>query len=145
MISLAGAEIGYLAEIHPTLAAKLDLKATYVFELDAAALLAAPKVEVAYHTIPRFPAMTRDIALLVNKEVSQAALENEIKTQAGKLLTDIQLFDIFEGAKLGADKKSMAYTLTFLDPERTLTDEEVAKANQAIVSALETKFDATVR
>ncbi|KGL40872.1 phenylalanine--tRNA ligase subunit beta [Listeria newyorkensis] len=144
-ISLAGEELGYLAQIHPSLAAELDLKETYVFELDAAKLLAAPKKAVAYHTIPRFPSMTRDIALLVNKEVSQAALENEIKAQAGKLLTNIQLFDIFEGEKLGADKKSMAYTLTFLDPERTLTDEEVTKANQAIVTALETKFDAVVR
>ncbi|MBC6309388.1 phenylalanine--tRNA ligase subunit beta [Listeria sp. FSL L7-1582] len=144
-ISLAGEKIGYLAQIHPSLAAELDLKETYVFELDATKLLAAPKKAVAYHTIPRFPSMTRDIALLVNKEVSQAALENEIKAQAGKLLTNIQLFDIFEGEKLGADKKSMAYTLTFLDPERTLTDEEVTKANQAIVTALETKFDAVIR
>ncbi|EUJ32337.1 phenylalanyl-tRNA ligase subunit beta [Listeria cornellensis FSL F6-0969] len=144
-ISLAGEEIGYLAQIHPSLAAELDLKETYVFELGATQLLAAPKKAVAYHTIPRFPSMTRDIALLVSKEVSQAALENEIKAQAGKLLTNIQLFDIFEGEKLGADKKSMAYTLTFLDPERTLTDEEVTKANQAIVTALETKFDAVIR
>ncbi|EUJ24681.1 phenylalanyl-tRNA ligase subunit beta [Listeria grandensis FSL F6-0971] len=144
-IWLAGEEIGYLAQVHPSLADELDLKETYVFELDATRILASPKETVVYHTIPRFPSMTRDIALLVNKEVSQAALENEIKTQAGKLLTNIQLFDIFEGEKLGADKKSMAYTLTFLDPERTLTDEEVTKANQAIVTALETKFDAVIR
>ncbi|MBC6314746.1 phenylalanine--tRNA ligase subunit beta [Listeria grandensis] len=144
-IWLAGEEIGYLAQVHPSLADELDLKETYVFELDATRILAAPKETVVYHTIPRFPSMTRDIALLVNKEVSQAALENEIKTQAGKLLTNIQLFDIFEGEKLGADKKSMAYTLTFLDPERTLTDEEVTKANQAIVTALETKFDVVIR
>ncbi|MBC2369487.1 phenylalanine--tRNA ligase subunit beta [Listeria booriae] len=144
-IWLAGKEIGYVAQVHPSLAAELDLKETYVFELSAAELLVAPKTAVTYHTIPRYPAMTRDIALLVNKEVSQAALENEIKSQAGKLLHNIQLFDIFEGEKLGADKKSMAYTLTFLDPERTLTDEEVTKANQAIVSALESKFDAVIR
>ncbi|EUJ35729.1 phenylalanine--tRNA ligase subunit beta [Brochothrix thermosphacta] len=136
-IYLGTEEVGYLGQLHPSEAARLDLPETYVFELNLQALLAADKVEKNYHEMPRFPASQRDIAVLVNNEVTNATLEDIIKENAGGLLKHIVLFDVFVNDKIGNDKKSMAYNLTYFDPSRTLTDEEVSASYDKIVVALE--------
>lgn len=98
-----------------------------------------------YHPIPRYPEMTRDLALLVDKNTDHATISQVIQEHGGKLLVDIELFDIFEGESLGENKKSLAYTLTFLDSERTLVEEDVQKATNKVIEALQEKLHAIIR
>ncbi|EKZ3923645.1 phenylalanine--tRNA ligase subunit beta [Listeria monocytogenes] len=142
---LEGQEIGYLGALHPAVEANYDLKETYVFEINVAALLDATKEKVVYHPIPRYPEMTRDLALLVDKNTDHATISQVIQEHGGKLLVDIELFDIFEGESLGENKKSLAYTLTFLDSERTLVEEDVQKATNKVIEALQEKLHAIIR
>lgn len=144
-IYIEGKEIGYLAGLHPALEASVDLKETYVFEINVEALLAASKEKIVYHPIPRYPEMTRDLALLVDKETDHAMIEQVIKAHGGNLLVNIELFDIFEGESIGENKKSLAYTLTFLDNERTLVEDDVQKATNKVIEALQEKLNAIIR
>ncbi len=144
-VFLGDVSIGFIGQIHPALQKEYDLKETYVFELNLEAVIKADKKKVMYETIPRYPEMTRDIALLVSKETAQSAILDVILENGGKLLRAVELFDIFEGENIGKDKKSMAYTLTYLDPERTLIEEEVTAANQKVMAALTEKLGAVIR
>ncbi|EFS03467.1 phenylalanyl-tRNA synthetase beta chain, partial [Listeria seeligeri FSL S4-171] len=144
-IYIEGKEIGYLGGLHPAVEASADLKETYVFEINVEEVLTASKEKVVYHPIPRYPEMTRDLALLVDKNTDHATILEVIKSHGGNLLVDIELFDIFEGESLGENKKSLAYTLTFLDSERTLVEEDVQKATNKVVEALQEKLNAIIR
>ncbi|WP_088808791.1 MULTISPECIES: phenylalanine--tRNA ligase subunit beta [Listeria] len=144
-VFLGDASIGFIGQVHPALQKEYDLKETYVFELNLQAIVAAEKKTVVYQTIPRYPEMTRDVALLVSKDTTQSAILDVIQENGGKLLHAVQLFDIFEGESIGEGKKSMAYTLTYLDPERTLVEEEVTAVNQKVMAALTEKLGAVIR
>ncbi|QIL46449.1 phenylalanine--tRNA ligase subunit beta [Vagococcus coleopterorum] len=137
--------IGFIGQVHPVIAKAYDVNETYVAEINLEALLALDGVGIKYQEVGKFPAMTRDMALLVNSEVSNQQLVDVIKANAGKFLADIKLFDIFQGEKLGADKKSMAYSLTFLNNEATLVDEEVTSAMDKIQAALVSELGVEVR
>lgn len=128
--------IGFIGQVHPQLAKTYDINETYVAELDLEILLSLEGTGIRYQEVGKFPAMTRDMALLVDQKVSNQELVDVIKSNAGKFLNEIKLFDIFQGEKLGKDKKSMAYSLTFLNNEATLTDEEITSAMDKIQSAL---------
>ena len=96
--------------------------------------------------IPRFPAVYRDIAIVLAKQVSYGEVEKVILDAGGQLLTDCSLFDVYENAEaLGKDKKSLAISLVFQDPERTLTDSDIQQAVKAIVSALAKETGAVLR
>ena len=95
--------------------------------------------DVKYVGIPKFPAMTRDISLTMKKEVLAGDIEETIRTKGGKLIESVTLFDIYEGAQLTQGYKSMAYKIVFRAPDRTLKDEEVGKAMDKIIRALEEK------
>ena len=95
--------------------------------------------------ITKFPAVTRDIALLLKAEISHKEVVAAIEAAGMKRLTDIKLFDVFSGEKLGLGMKSMAYTLTFQNPEDTLEDEEVARYMEKIQKSLEVTIGAEVR
>ena len=95
--------------------------------------------------ITKFPAVTRDIALLLKAEISHKEVVAAIEAAGVKRLTDIKLFDVFSGEKLGLGMKSMAYTLTFQNPEDTLEDEEVARYMEKIQKSLEETIGAEVR
>jgi len=137
--------IGFIGQIHPVLQKELDLPDTYVFELDASIVIASEVPALQYRSIPRFPAITRDIALVVTSDVQAGDLLEVIRENGGTLLKDVRLFDLYTGDRLEAGKKSLAYSLTYLDPERTLTDEEVTKVHQKILSELETRLGAVLR
>lgn len=143
-IFLGADEIGFVGQLHPSEATRLDLPETYVFELNLQQLLAADTVEKQYYDMPRFPESHRDIAVLVNSDISNATLETIIRDNGGSLLKHIVLFDVFINEKMGADKKSMAYNLTYFDPSRTLTDEEVSASYDKIVAGL-TAIGAEIR
>ncbi len=98
-----------------------------------------------YVPVPRFPSISRDIALVVSSETSAGTLENVIRNAGGKLLKNVGLFDLYEGDNVEEGKKSIAFSLTYADPERTLTDEEVVKAHDKVLNALTAEAGALLR
>jgi phenylalanyl-tRNA synthetase beta chain len=144
-ILLDGNVIGFVGQLHPSVQKENDLKETYVFELALTDLLHAEVEEIRYSTIPRFPSMTRDIALVVDKDVIAGDIQKAIVEAGGELLKEVTIFDVYQGDRLPEGKKSIAFSLRYFDPERTLTDEEVTKVHEQVIKAVEEKFAATLR
>ncbi|HGO1650549.1 TPA: phenylalanine--tRNA ligase subunit beta [Staphylococcus aureus] len=128
--------VGFIGELHPTLAADNDLKRTYVFELNFDALMSVSVGYINYQPIPRFPGMSRDIALEVDQNISAADLLSTIHAHGGNILKDTLVFDVYQGEHLEKGKKSIAIRLNYLDTEETLTDERVSKVQAEIEAAL---------
>ncbi|WP_175639876.1 phenylalanine--tRNA ligase subunit beta [Metabacillus schmidteae] len=137
--------VGFVGQVHPTVQKELDLTETYVFELSLVDLLTTNVEETRYESIPRYPSITRDIALVVNKEVVAGEIEKVITEAGGKMLKEVAVFDLYEGDRLEEGKKSVAFSLRYFDPERTLTDEDVTKTHQKVLDAVEEKIGATLR
>ncbi|HCU7166528.1 TPA: phenylalanine--tRNA ligase subunit beta [Staphylococcus aureus] len=135
-ILLENKVVGFIGELHPTLAADNDLKRTYVFELNFDALMAVSVGYINYHPIPRFPGMSRDIALEVDQNIPAADLLSTIHAHGGNILKDTLVFDVYQGEHLEKGKKSIAIRLNYLDTEETLTDERVSKVQAEIEAAL---------
>ncbi|MFC7371325.1 phenylalanine--tRNA ligase subunit beta [Fictibacillus iocasae] len=144
-VKLDSIYIGFVGQIHPARQKELDLGETFVFELDASKLLTAETDQLVYQTLPRYPSMTRDIALLVDEKLPAGDLYTVIQEAAGSLLKEVTLFDLYQGDRLEEGKKSLAFSLKFYDPERTLTDEEVTKSYERVLHSLEERFGATLR
>ena len=145
LISLGDQVVGFLGQVHPVTAKAYDIPETYVAELNLSAIEAALQPAAAFVEITKFPAVSRDIALLLKAEVTHQEVVDAIQAAGVKRLTDIKLFDVFSGEKLGLGMKSMAYSLTFQNPEDSLTDEEVARYMEKIQASLEEKVNAEVR
>ena len=146
IVSCGNADYACLGEIHPDIAEKFGIeKRVYVAEIDLDALMALEKPIYGVKPLPRFPAVTRDIALVVREDVGAGAMQDAIRKAAGKTLEDVKLFDIYRGEKLGEGVKSVAYSLTFRAPDRTLTDQEIAHAMEKVLSAVEKNFGAEIR
>lgn len=137
--------IGFIGQLHPTVQQERDLKETYVMELNLDALLAFAGAQVEYTAVPRFPAISRDIALVVDRETTAHTLEQVIRHAGGHLLTSVKLFDLYEGDHVEAGKKSLAFSLVYQDPARTLTDEEVLAAHDKVLTALTEEAGASLR
>ncbi|HDJ6483013.1 TPA: phenylalanine--tRNA ligase subunit beta [Staphylococcus aureus] len=135
-ILLENKVVGFIGELHPTLAADNDLKRTYVFELNFDALMSVPVGYINYQPIPRFPGMSRDIALEVDQNIPAADLLSTIHAHGGNILKDTLVFDVYQGEHLEKGKKSIAIRLNYLDTEETLTDERVSKVQAEIEAAL---------
>jgi phenylalanyl-tRNA synthetase beta chain len=144
-VHLAGSEIGVVGELHPATLAVFDLDGRAVaFDLDADALLGATGERKA-RELPRFPAVERDLAVVVSEEVPAAALLASIEAAGGELLESVTAFDEYRSPQLGERVKSIAFALTFRSPERTLTDSEVDSLMASIRSRLETDHGARPR
>lgn len=137
--------LGYLGQVHPGTEKAYDLSETYVFQLDIAALGEAAKEVGHYSQLPKFPAVTRDLALVVNRDVHAGTLEATIREAAGDLLESLTLFDVYMGERIAQDKKSMAFSLVFRHSEHTLQDDEVQQVTAAIVEALKNTAGAELR
>ncbi|HEK5975789.1 TPA: phenylalanine--tRNA ligase subunit beta [Staphylococcus aureus] len=135
-ILLENKVVGFIGELHPILAADNDLKRTYVFELNFDALMAVSVGYNNYQPIPRFPGMSRDIALEVDQNIPAADLLSTIHAHGGNILKDTLVFDVYQGEHLEKGKKSIAIRLNYLDTEETLTDERVSKVQAEIEAAL---------
>ncbi|MCH1627318.1 phenylalanine--tRNA ligase subunit beta [Fredinandcohnia quinoae] len=144
-ILLDGNAIGLIGQLHPEAQKGHDLTDTYVFELSLKDVLETKVEEIQYQQIPRFPSMSRDIALVVAKEVAAGEMKQAIVEAGGKLLRDVSIFDLYEGEHMEPGKKSVAYSIRYFDPERTLTEEEVTKAHEKVLKAVADKFGATLR
>ncbi|HDH2629362.1 TPA: phenylalanine--tRNA ligase subunit beta [Staphylococcus aureus] len=135
-ILLENKVVGFIGELHPTLAADNDLKRTYVFELNFDALMSVSVGYINYQPIPRFPGMSRDIALEVDQNIPAADLLSTIHAHGGNILKGTLVFDVYQGEHLEKGKKSIAIRLNYLDTEETLTDERVSKVQAEIEAAL---------
>lgn len=114
-IYLDGEKIGLIGGLHPTERKQYDLKETYVAELNLKAILAATVEDLVYAPVPRFPAMTRDIALELDRSKPAGEIVEIIRQAGTKLLKEVKVFDVYEGEKMEAGKKSVAFSLTYFD------------------------------
>ncbi|KKB43354.1 phenylalanine--tRNA ligase subunit beta [Bacillus thermotolerans] len=144
-VVLDGERIGLVGQVHPQKAKELDVKETYVFEVKLGPVFAAKTEGVTYEPIPRFPSITRDIALVVNADVQAGALQQIIREAGGSLLKEVHVFDVYEGEHVEAGKKSIAFSLKYFDPNKTLTDEEVVKVHDHVLEALRDQAGAELR
>lgn len=144
-IRLNGEKIGFVGQVHPSVQKELDLKDTYAFELSLKAVLEADTPVLRYQSIPRFPSITRDIALVVNRETVSGTLKEIIIAAGAPLLKEADVFDLYEGDKMEEGKKSIAFSLKYENTERTLTDEEVTKVHDRVLEALKEKAGAVLR
>lgn len=135
-IYLGESLIGYVGQLHPTDAKGNDLSDTFVFELSLDQLVEADKHAITYTALNRYPGSTRDIAMLVDEEVTHQELERVIQENGGEFLQSVHLFDLYDGENIEAGKKSIAYSLYFANPSATLKDEEVNASFDAIKEAL---------
>lgn len=138
-------EFGRIGQLHPQMQQDHDLEDTYVVELELSFIYEHASFDITYQSLPRYPAITRDIALVVDDSVTVGEIVATIKTEGGEHLSSVDVFDVFKGEKLGENKKSVALSLVYRDLERTLTDEEVTKAHGKIVQKLEENFQAELR
>ncbi|MGC5286815.1 phenylalanine--tRNA ligase subunit beta [Micromonospora sp. DT231] len=139
-----GAVVGYAGELHPVVAATLELpRRTCAMELDLDALPAAPVTPAP--TVSGFPPALIDVALVVDDSVPAEQVRRALEAGAGALLEDVRLFDVYSGAQLGAGRRSLAYKLTFRAPDRTLTVEEAVAARDAAVAVAAERLGATLR
>ena len=131
--------IGYMGEVHPTVAASYGIgEKAYVAVLDIPAILEFATFDRKYEGIAKFPAVSRDISMVVPKEVLAGQIEAVIAQRGGKILENYQLFDIYEGSQIKEGYKSMAYSVTFRAKDRTLEDADVNAAMKKILNGLET-------
>ncbi len=136
--------IGIVGKLHPQLAKQNDFKrALYVFELDAEKALAS--VAPSASTISKFPAIRRDIAIVVDDKVSADELVKAVASSSPELIRDVRIFDIYKGEGIEAGRKSIAIGLILQETSRTLTDDDADAAMAAVVSKLEDKFAAELR
>ena len=130
--------VGYMGEVHPNVAKAYGIgERVYIASIDLKLVLAKASFTHHYEGIAKFPAMSRDISMVVPKTVSAGEIEDVIEQRGGKLLESYRLFDLYEGAQVKPGCKSMAYSLTFRHKDRTLETGEVDKAMKKILNGLE--------
>ncbi|MBR7077172.1 MAG: phenylalanine--tRNA ligase subunit beta [Clostridia bacterium] len=137
-VFLAGKKIGFMGQIHPAVAEDFECpRESFVAVLDLKPLCDATVEIPKSKELPKFPGVTRDIAVVVPKSISQGEVAAIIKQRGGKLLESCELFDCYEGIQLGLNKKSLAYSLMFRNPDCTLKDEDIEKPMKKILNGLE--------
>lgn len=138
--------LGILGEIHPDVCENYEVnERCYVAELNLDILFKNAALERKYKPLPKFPAVTRDLAVLINEEVLVQEIEDIIKKQGGNLLESYRLFDVYQGKQIPEGKKSVAYALIYRLEDKTLTDKEVNKVHDKILRSLEYKLGAELR
>lgn len=144
-IILNGKNIGVFGQIHPSIKAKEDLFDTYILELDLDAVLDANRKEIKFEPISKFPSVTRDIAIVVDKKITAKEIVDLIKQTGKKMLTNVEIFDIYEGEKIKENTKSIAISLTFMNNEGTLETADVDKKVSSILTRLSMVLNAELR
>jgi len=138
--------IAVVGEVHPTIAANFGIpQNVYIFEMDAESLLRYRKKKTSVTQLPKYPASTRDLAILVDADITTAEIERVIAKKGGKFFRGAILFDVYMGKQVTEGKKSMAFHLHFQSDDKTLTDEEVDAAFADILRAAEEQLHAELR
>ncbi len=137
--------VGWLGQLHPNTAKQLDLPATWVAQLSLAPLLTLVREQHAITTPSKFPQVRRDIAILVDSDISLQILESTIRAAASELLNDLWLFDVYQGDKVPTGQRSLAFALVWQDKSQTLSDEAVKAATDKVIQALTEQHSAQLR
>lgn len=137
--------IGFLGEMHPSLEKEWGLERVVVFQLELPPMLEQMRQTVRAYSIPRFPAIQRDLAVVVSMEISAEAVMARILKLGGELLQQVEVFDVYTGKPIPDDHKSLAFSLRYQSLERTLTDEEVNLLNSRILDGIQQEFGAEWR
>ena len=145
-ISVDGVDIGVMGQVHPLVAANYGMDSeVFCAELDLTKMMGLLLPEPTYVPLPKYPAVSRDLAIVCDEEVTVAQAEKVIAAAAGKLLRDVKLFDIYRGVGVPAGKKSMAFSLELRADDRTLTDSDSEAVTSKVLKALEDQLGATLR
>lgn len=137
-------DAGYLGRLHPRVGQSLDIKKpVFLFELSMDVV--SSRTLPSFQPLSRYPASHRDVAVVVDKQVTAQQLKDAAWAAGGEWMTDVQVFDVFEGDRIGAGKRSVALQLSWQHPERTLKEEEVAAAMNAVIDALQSGYEAVLR
>ncbi|MBM7597759.1 phenylalanyl-tRNA synthetase beta chain [Virgibacillus halotolerans] len=144
-IKIADKVVGFMGQIHPQLQKIMDLKETYVFDINMEQVFAAYSNVPSYHEVPKYPSIARDIAFILAKDVVAGDVKATIEQSGAPLVKDVKIFDLYQGDNLPEGKKSVAYSLLYQHPEKTLTDEEIEASYQEIIETINKAFNAYVR
>ena len=145
-VTIDGKDVGVFGQVHPLVAKNYGIDAEiYTAELDFTALSALELPEKTYTPLPKYPAVSRDIAIVCDEALTVAALEACIRKAGGKLLRQVKLFDIYRGKGVAEGKKSVAFSLTLRADDRTLTDADSDGVISAVLSRLESELGAKLR
>lgn len=139
-IIVNGKSIGILGKLHPLVA-----KDVYAFEINLSTLKEIRVGSIKFKEINKFPTIEKDMAFIVDKNVLSEDIAKEIKKTGGKLVTSVNIFDVYEGANIGINNKSIAFNVTFEDYNKTLTDEEITPIFNKIIDNIESRFNAKIR
>jgi phenylalanyl-tRNA synthetase beta chain len=145
-IQLGKLPLGELGQLRPALAKRYDLRdAVFLAELNLDLLLARRNTSKSFKTLPSFPAIRRDIAMLVSEVTTHESVLQTVKQTKPQNLENVELFDVFRGKNIPAGQKSMAYAFTYRNAERTLTDAEVNSAHEKLLEQFKIKLGGVVR
>lgn len=137
-VTYEGKEIGYLGEVHPEVCDAYSIGTrAYIAVIDIPSVLEFATFDRKYKGIAKFPAVSRDLSMVVPKEVSAGQIEDMIRQRGGKIMESCELFDIYEGDQVKEGCKSIAYSITFRADDRTLTDDDITGAMKKILNGLE--------
>ncbi len=137
--------VGFIGQVHPKLEKAMDIKETYVFDVDMETVLAVYNNTPGYSQIPKYPSVSRDIAFIVDVDTQAGDIRQTIEETGAPVVKNVQVFDVYKGEHLPEGKKSIAYSLLYQDPDKTLKDDEVEQYYQEIIRTVNNKFNAYVR
>ena len=138
--------IAAVGELHPKVAENFGItKKAYIFEMDLLTLMKYKSEKTKTDALPKYPAICRDLAMLVDENVSAAEIERTIAQNGGAYFDDVVLFDVYQGKQVAAGKKSMAFNIKFQSNDKTLTDAEADQGFNQILEAVKKEFDAELR
>jgi phenylalanyl-tRNA synthetase beta chain len=145
-IYLGDQAIGYFGQIHPQVAGEYELtKKAFVLELDFMSLLALEREQFDFEALPKFPAVQRDLALVVSREISSDSIIARIKEIGGELVERAELFDVYQGEQVPQGMRSLAFSIIYRSKEKTLSDVEVNKVQEELLQKLHAQYGAVVR
>jgi len=145
-ISLGGESIGIVGEVHPGVLAAFEVSQVVTLaEIDVDRLIGQGMMPPQYQPIPRFPAVTRDLSIILDAAVPAGEILTDIKGSHSNLLREVRLFDIYAGKPIPAGKKSLTFALTYRADDRTLTDDEVNAIQTRVIERIRQKFAAQLR
>ena len=138
--------IGWLGEAHPDMLDNYDVPArVFIAELNFDEITLQSNPDIKYRSLPKYPSVSRDIAVVVDEEITAGQIEEIIKNKGGKTVEEVKLFDIYRGSQVESGYKSMAYTITYRSVEKTLTEDEIAKVHNKILNSLANQVGASLR
>jgi phenylalanyl-tRNA synthetase beta chain len=145
-VTINGVDLGYIGQVHPLVADNYGMDSeVYCAEVNPSAMFELRLPDATYIPLPKYPSVTRDLAVVCDEALTVAEVENTITAAAGKLLRGVRLFDIYRGTGIPEGKKSLAFSLELRADDRTLTDTDSEQVITKVLTALKEQLGATLR